>query len=88
MENARYVSEASANWLIPESELNATRLASEITERLQDSEALQAALAHAVLGPGQRRRAHRAGRRVFRGIRKIHFVGIGGIRHDGSPNSS
>jgi len=53
MENARHVSDASAGWIIPETELSATRLASEITKRLHDSEGLaKAGLAMQALGLG------------------------------------
>ncbi len=54
MENARHVSAAGAGWIIPETELSASRLASEITARLTDGEGLEkAALAMQALGLGR-----------------------------------
>jgi len=54
MENARHVSHAGAGWIIPETELNASRLASEITARLEDIEGLEkAAEAMRSLGLGR-----------------------------------
>ena len=54
MENARYVSDASAGWIIPETDLSATRLASEIITHLKDNEGLaKAALAMQALGLGK-----------------------------------
>ena len=54
MFNARHVSEASAGWIIPETDLSPSRLASEITARLRDGDGLaRSALAMQALGLGK-----------------------------------